>query len=301
MIRYYLIFFFLMACGTKELRKDWVYSESKEGGFSLAYPNFPVKRSKISQIKEHYGKISINRYEITTDEKNDKNLKYAFEWVLYNEESEELGIYVFTRDIRNANERLIRQKAKELNGIVDSLFHFNKKGIEVCETKISLKGKSLHLYIQTFIKGNKQYTMEVLTKNGNLKDSSTLKFFSSFHFTPQKPKVVTGLQLKCKEEPKFYKNGERYHAKVFFGKSTLYDSLKVKPIIRFKNGEYTKYEDYNHLITTVGDTGYVNFIVKDESVKAGEEKIKKWSVYVTLPLPKRDTSFVLTNSYIVTK
>lgn len=300
MLRIFILILLIIGCSEKKDAKDtWLKFTSKEGGFSIEHPNFNMTRDTQEYVKEDYGKVSDFQYELKP--RNQNNLKYNFRWLNYHESSEETGIYFFTRDFRNGNERMVKKRAKELNGKVDTLYHKKLNGIEICDAIISFKDDSLYVLARTFFKGNKQYEMEVLSKNKDFNSFSTKKYFNSFRFLASRPKAETGHYLKSIIQPVFYKNGDLYTAKVFFNNSSLYSAYNVNPVMRFKFGTTGPYEDFKSLIKTVGDTGYVSFVVRDNSVKVGEEKIKNWSTLVTIPLPQGDTSFILTQAYIVTK
>jgi hypothetical protein len=98
--------------------------------------------------------------------------------------------------------------------------------------------------------------------------------------------------------------GDTFRAKIFMAnRHNVYDSDSIEPIIKFQFEE--DYKGIENLIyevepvKVINDTAYVKSVLKDERLKVGESKIKKWYASVTIPLHPRDTTFMLEYYFVL--
>lgn len=100
--------------------------------------------------------------------------------------------------------------------------------------------------------------------------------------------------------------GKSFRAKVFLANRKLVynEGDSIVPLIKYSYGDSTSIWDMRKISVpaeVANDTGYVKFEVQDDDLKKGQTKKKVFYAFLTVPLPSKDSLFILRHDFIVRK
>ncbi len=160
------------------LTSQWVWSESKNMGYKIEFPQTPEDSVQVVDSPIGELKMNIKTYEVGAHSPADDNLLYLVNCTVFPDSvikaqtsTEKDGLFRKTIDgaVKNIGGKIIEEKSIELKGAYPGR-----------EIKIDFNNGNAIIFMRLYLVKNKLFLLETITQTNKVPNAAITRFLNSF-------------------------------------------------------------------------------------------------------------------------